>query len=199
MQMKLDSEFPFGLDAYLLNQEEITEMGLKIISQIESKDICDNSDALKNLFGKIDLECKGRHLWVLLGSKDSESWLPLQLASIWAEKKDVRYEIKSDFKRMIPFNSKTRVWSSKYHGKIMEVEVGRDVYYQKYAKLREKTKYLAVAILSNEKELKQPNNTKISKYQLKEIELAEELKPLIWNPSPAEKKYYKECKEKSNV
>lgn len=108
----------------------------------------------------------------------------------FCRKKDVRYEIKSDFKRMIPFNPETdvREWTSKFHGRIMEVEIGRDIYYQKYAKLREKSTFLAVAVLAKE-EYTNTDNGIITKYQKKEIDLAYELKPLIWNPSPQELKY----------
>lgn len=190
MECLIDSPFPFGLEECLLNEEGITSKGLKIIAQIQSESICDNSNELKKFFNIIDSECKDKRLWVLFGSDNNKRWLPLQLASVSAEKKDIRYEIKSDFKRMIPFNPKTdvRKWTSKFHGYIMNVEIGRDIYCQKYAKLREKTKILAVAILINE-QYADIDNSIITKYQKKEIDLANELKPLIWNPSPQEMKY----------
>lgn len=186
----IDTPFPFGLEKYLLNEKEIDRKGLQIIAQIQSESICDDSNELKEFFGTIDSKCKDKRLWVLLGSDDSKRWLPLQLASVYAEKKDVRYEIKCDFKRMIPFNPETdiREWTSKFHGKIMEVEIGRDIYCQKYAKLREKSTFLAVAVLAKEKYANTDNGI-ITKYQKKEIDLAYELKPLIWNPSPQEMKY----------
>lgn len=117
---------------------------MNIIAQIQTETITDNSEELKNFFKTIDSGCKDKHLWALFGSNDAEKWLPLQLASVYAEKKDVRYEIKSDFKKMIPFNQKTdvRAWASKFHDRIMEVEIGRDIQCQKYTKLREKSVYL---------------------------------------------------------
>lgn len=192
MKYLIDSPFPFGLDDYLLDEKGITGKGLKIIAQIQSETIFDNSSKLKEFFESIDSICKDKRLWALFGSEDSKSWLPLQVASVSAEKKDIRYEIKSDFKRMIPFNPNidVRKWTSEFHGGIMEVEIGRDIYCQKYGKLREKSKFLAVAILTKE-EYADTDNSIITKYQKKEIELAYELKPLIWNPSPQEKKYLK--------
>lgn len=188
----IDNLFPFGLERYLLNEKEIAKKGLQIIAQIQSETICYNSNELKEFFSTIDTKCKGKRLWVLFGSDDSKRWLPLQLASVSAEKKDIRYEIKSDFKRMIPFNPGTDIkeWTSKFHGRIMEVEVGRDIYCQKYAKLREKSIFLAVAVLAKE-EYANTDNGIVTKYQKKEIDLAYELKPLIWNPSPQEMKYLK--------
>lgn len=190
----IDNPFPFGLERYLLNEKGIANKGLQIIVQIRSETIYDNSNELTEFFNIIDSKCKDKRLWVLFGSDDSKRWLPLQLASVYAEKKDIRYEIKSDFKRMIPFNPETdvREWTSKFHGKIMEVEIGRDIYCQKYAKLREKFIFLAVAVLTKE-EYADTDNGIITKYQKKEIDLAYELKPLIWNPSPQEMKYLNSC------
>lgn len=190
MKYLIDNPFPFGLEKYLLNEKGIISKGLKIIAQIQSETICDNSNELKDFFDIIDSKCKDKRLWVLFGSDDSKRWLPLQLASVYGDEKDIRYEIKSDFKRMIPFNPETdvREWNSKFHSRIMEVEIGRDIYCQKYAKLREKSTFFAVAILAKE-EYADIENSIITKYQKKEIELAYELKPLIWNPSPQEKKY----------
>ncbi|MBR4022040.1 MAG: hypothetical protein IKI94_05505 [Ruminococcus sp.] len=186
----MDTIFPFGLENYLLDEEEINDKGLKIIAQIETETITDNSEKLKKFFNTINSKCEGKHLWALFGSNDAKKWLPLQLASVYAEEKDIRYEIKSDFKKMIPFNPKTdvRAWTSKFHDRIMEVEIGRDIQCQKYTKLREKSAYLAVAILTVE-EYTDTDNSIITKYQKKEIDLAYELKPLIWNPSPQEMKY----------
>ncbi len=94
---------------------------------------------------------------------------------------------------MIPFDPQIDVkeWKSYYYGAIMEVEIGRDTVCQKYAKLREKCPFFAIAILDKE-EYCEEDISIISKYQKKEIELAEKLEPLIWNPSPKEKKYIKE-------
>lgn len=191
----LDQEFPFGLENFLLQEPNLINQGLCIISKIETQYIFYNSNILKKLFNNINSSCKNRRLWVLLGSNDSTNWLPLQLASVFAENRDVRSEIKTDFKRMIPFNPETdvRKWTSEFHGPIMQVEIGRDIACQKYSKLREKFSYLAIAVLTKEE---YSNNTTefISKYQEKEIELAYKLKPLIWNPSPMEKRYIKEQK-----
>ena len=60
-----------------------------------------------------------------------------------------------------------------------------------YSKLREKCPHFAIAVLVKE-EYGNEDVDIISKYQKKEIELAYELKPLIWNPSPREKVYIKE-------
>lgn len=194
----LDKEFPFGLEKFLLDDKKIESQGLKIIGQIETKFIDYGSDKLKKFLNDIDSTCKNRRLWILFGKNNSANWLPLQLASVCAENKDIRSEIKTDFKRMIPFNSEkdVRAWTSEFHGVIMQVEIGRDVVCQKYSKLREKCSHLAIAILEKE-EYSNKDNEIISMYQKREIELAYELKPLIWNPSPIEKKYIKEKKNSS--
>lgn len=46
----MDTIFPFGLENYLLDEEEINDKGLKIIAQIETETITDNSEKLKNFF-----------------------------------------------------------------------------------------------------------------------------------------------------
>ena len=186
----LDKNFPFGLENNLLNEKEINDKGLKFIAQIKTDDIIDNSENLKEFFKKIKLSCQNKRLWALFGRDDAENWLPLQIGSVYAEQKDIISEIIPDFKRMIPFNPKTDVkeWKSEYHGNIMKVEIGRDTKCQIYAKLREKFKFLSVAILTNE-EFVSKDDSFITKYQIKEIELADKLKPLIWNASPIEKKY----------
>lgn len=48
----------------------------------------------------------------------------------------------------------------------------------------------SVSALTGE-EYADTDNSIITKYQKKEIDLAYELKPLIWNPSPQEMKYLK--------
>lgn len=87
MKYLIDKPFPFGLEKYLLNEEGINGKGLEIIAQIQSETICDNSNELKKFFDIIDSKCKDKRLWVLFGSDDSKSWLPLQLASVYAEKR----------------------------------------------------------------------------------------------------------------
>lgn len=193
MTYLLDREFPFGLENLLLCGKNIEEKGLQIIAQIDAKHIVHGSEELKKLFEIIESKCINKRMWVLLGSVDSKKWLPLQLASVSAEKSDIRREIKTDLKRMIPFDSDKdiRKWTSKFHGAIMDVEIGKDIVCQKYSKLREKCPHFAIAVLVKE-EYGNEDVDIISKYQKKEIELAYELKPLIWNPSPREKVYIKE-------
>ena len=139
MTYLLDREFPFGLENLLLCGKNIEEKGLQIIAQIDAKHIVHGSDELKKLFEIIESKCINKRMWVLLGSVDSKKWLPLQLASVSAEKSDIRREIKTDLKRMIPFDSDKdiRKWTSKFHGAIMDVEIGKDIVCQKYSKLRE--------------------------------------------------------------
>lgn len=60
MECLIDSPFPFGLEECLFNEEGITSEGLKIIAQIQSESICDNSNELKNFFNIIDSECKDK-------------------------------------------------------------------------------------------------------------------------------------------
>lgn len=189
----LDKKFPFGLNN-LLSLEDLEKLRLDIvIDNINSNIIFYKSEELKQLFKAIDEKCKGKHLWALLGKEsdkeennDAKIWLPLQLASVSSE--DVIKEIKADFKRMIPFDSikDTRTLSSYFHKNIMEVEIGKDSICQKYSKLKESIPFFAIAIY-NEDYAKE--DTYITKYQIKEIELAGMIKPLIWNASPMEKKY----------
>lgn len=192
MDCLIDISFPFGLEKNLLCENELENKGLRIIGKIKSENIVQDSVELKRLFKVIENECKNKRIWALLGSKDSNNWLPLQLASISAEKSDIRSEIKADLKRMTPFDKKTdkRVWKSEFYGAIMEVYVGQDIICQKYSKLREKCDYFSIAILIEE-EYNNEDVDIITKYQKMEIELAYKLKPLIWNPSPKEKRYIK--------
>lgn len=195
----IDKDFPFGLEEFLLCQKEIENRGLQIIVQIEAKHITQDSDELKALFEVIESKCKNKRLWVLFGSDDSKNWLPLQVASVFAEKSDIRSEIKKDFIRMTPYDPDKDVkeWRSKFYGAIMEVKIGQDVVCQKYSTLRKKCFNFAIAILEKEEYCNEDVEI-ISKYQKKEIELAYELKPLIWNPSPIEKKYIKYYIEKNS-
>lgn len=194
MEYLLDKDFPFGLEMKMISKEDIEANGLQIIDKIEGKEIIQDSKKLKSFFEIIESKCKNKRLWVMLAgeNEDSQNWLPLQIASIFAINSDVVKEIKRDFRRMIPFDEKNdkKGWNSKFYNNIIEVKNGLDIVCQKYSKLREKCPYFAVAIL---KEENYGNDTDeiISKYQKKEIELAYNFEPLIWNPSPIEKKYLK--------
>ena len=185
----LDKKFPFELSKNLLSLTDLEELRLDIVTDnINSNIIFSNSKELEKLFDDINEKCKDKHLWALLGkeNKDAKIWLPLQLASVSSE--DVIKEIKTDFKRMIQFdpNKDTKNLSSYFHKNIMEVEIGKDSICQKYSKLKESIPFFAIAIYNGDYTKK---DTYITKYQIKEIELAGLIKPLIWNASPMEKKY----------
>lgn len=195
----LDKEFPFGINN-LLSLNDLSGFCLDIvIDNIDSNIISYDSKELKELFKAINKKCEGKHLWALLGKKsneeendDAEIWLPLQLASV--SSKDVRKEIKADFKRMIPFdpNIDTKNLSSYFYKNIMEVEIGKDNICQKYSKLKERIPFFAIAIYNEDctkKGTYTEKGTYITEYQKKEIDLAKDIKPLIWNASPMEKKY----------
>lgn len=189
MEYLLDKQFPFGLDN-LFKEDELNDKGLSIIEKIKSEHIKRDSKELKELFKNIDSKCINKRLWILLGSSTKTDWLPLQLASISANDNDIRKEIKTDLRRMLPFDpiKDKKVWSSYFYKNVMEVEIGRDHICQKYSKLKEKCSYLAIAVLTKEEYDIEKHND-ISIYQIKEIELANDLKPLIWNPSPKEKQF----------
>ena len=191
-QYIVNKKFPFGLEKMMLSQEEIKSKSLIFIGTIKAKDIIQDSEELNRLFNVVESRCKNKRLWGLFGSDDSKKWLPLQLGSVSAENSDIRSEIKTDLKRMTPFdkNKDVRSWESIFHGAIMEVENGHDIVCQKYSKLREICSHFAIAILANE-DYEDDDHGIVTKYQKKEIDLAYELKPLIWNPSPKEKKYIK--------
>lgn len=191
----LKKKFPFELSDNLLSLNDLSRLCLEIvIDNIDSTKIFYGSKELKELFDDIDEKCKGKHLWALLGKEndDAKKWLPLQLASV--SSKDVIKEIKADFKRMIPFdpNIDTKNLSSYFYKNIMEVEIGKDNICQKYSKLKERIPLFAIAIYNEDctkKGTYTEKDTYITKYQIKEIDLAKEIKPLIWNASPMEKKY----------
>ena len=188
----LDKEFPFGLSNNLLSLNDLGKLCLDVvIDDIDSTEIFYGSKELKQLFIDIDEKCEGKHLWALLGkeNKDAKIWLPLQLASVSTE--DVIKEIKADFTRMILFdpNKDTKNLSSYFHKNIMKVEIGKDNICQKYSKLKERIPFFAIAIYNGNYTKK---GTYITEYQIKEIELAGEIKPLIWNASPMEKKHIKD-------
>lgn len=184
----LDKEFPFGLNN-LLSLNDLSGFCLDIvIDNIDSNIISYDSKELEQLFKDINEKCKDKHLWALLGkeNKDAKIWLPLQLASVSSE--DVIKEIKTDFTRMIQFdpNKDTMNLSSYFHKNIMEVEIGKDSICQKYSKLKESIPFFAIAIYNG---VYTEIDSDINEYQIKEIELARMIKPLIWNASPMEKKY----------
>lgn len=184
----LDKEFPFGLNN-LLSLNDLSGFCLDIvIDNIDSNIISYDSKELEQLFKDINEKCKDKHLWTLLGkeNKDAKIWLPLQLASVSSE--DVIEEIKTDFRRMIQFdpNKDTKNLSSYFHKNIMEVEIGKDSICQKYSKLKESIPFFAIAIYNG---VYTEIDSDINEYQIKEIELARMIKPLIWNASPMEKKY----------
>ncbi len=184
----LDKEFPFGLNN-LLSLNDLSGFCLDIvIDNIDSNIISYDSKGLEQLFKDINEKCKDKHLWALLGkeNKDAKIWLPLQLASVSSE--DVIEEIKTDFTRMIQFdpNKDTKNLSSYFHKNIMEVEIGKDSICQKYSKLKESIPFFAIAIYNG---VYTEIDSDINEYQIKEIELARMIKPLIWNASPMEKKY----------
>ena len=184
----LDKEFPFGLNN-LLSLNDLSGFCLDIvIDNIDSNIISYDSKGLEQLFKDINEKCKDKHLWALLGkeNKDAKIWLPLQLASVSSE--DVIEEIKTDFTRMIQFdpNKDTKNLSSYFHKNIMEVEIGKDSICQKYSKLKESIPFFEIAIYNG---VYTEIDSDINEYQIKEIELARMIKPLIWNASPMEKKY----------
>ena len=184
----LDKEFPFGRNN-LLSLNELSAFCIDIvIDNIDSNIISYDSKGLEQLFKDINEKCKDKHLWALLGkeNKDAKIWLPLQLASVSSE--DVIEEIKTDFTRMIQFdpNKDTKNLSSYFHKNIMEVEIGKDSICQKYSKLKESIPFFAIAIYNG---VYTEIDSDINEYQIKEIELARMIKPLIWNASPMEKKY----------
>lgn len=196
-QYIVNKKFPFGLEKMMLSQEQIKMKSLIFIGTIKAKDIVQDSEQLNKLVNEVEARCKNKRLWGLFGSDNLKEWLPLQLASVSAKNSDIRSEIKADLKRMTPFdnNKDVRSWKSIFYGPIMEVENGLDIVCQKYSKLREICSYFAIAILEKE-DYEDDYQGFITKYQKKEIDLAYELKPLIWNPSPKEKKYIQRKKLK---
>lgn len=187
MRTIVEQKFPFGLRQYLEN--DLEQIKLKIVQCIETVEINNTSPVLQVFFSGIEKTCKDKHLWVLLGSDDKKSWIPLQLAS--RNRYDVIGEIKTDFQCMIPFdkNVDKRTWKSYFHRDVMKIEYGKDAKCQKYGKIRELCKYLAVAILDDEESLVECEM--ISKYQKKECDLAKVMKPLLWNPAGKEFNYLK--------
>lgn len=187
MKLTVDSVFPYGLERY--NEAQIKDLGLKIIHIIDTSKIEYNTEELNNLFKDIDSKCNNSHVWALYGSIDKSNWIPLQVAS--RREKNVISEIKSDFLCMTSFNKERDLkdWNSYFYTSVMKVKYGFDAKCQKYQKMREMCKYLAVIILVDEEVLIEPNNIKISKYQKKECDIALKVKPLFWNPAGSEFTY----------
>lgn len=147
------------------------------------------------MFNEIDQKCKNSHVWALYGSIDNSNWIPLQVAS--KREKNVISEIKSDFLCMTSYDKERDLkdWNSYFYTSVMKVKYGFDVKCQKYQKMREMCKYLAVAILSDEESLAELDNEIISKYQKKECDIALKVKPLFWNPAGREFTYINSIKE----
>lgn len=162
---------------------------------IETLEIEYNMAALNMMFNEIDQKCKNSHVWALYGSIDNSNWIPLQVAS--KREKNVISEIKSDFLCMTSYDKERDLkdWNSYFYTSVMKVKYGFDVKCQKYQKMREMCKYLAVAILSDEESLAELDNEIISKYQKKECDIALKVKPLFWNPAGREFTYINSIKE----
>lgn len=193
--MKKNVEFIFPYGAEIYNEGQINRIGLEIIYIIETSEIEYNTAALNMMFNKIDQKCKNSHVWTLYGSIDNSNWIPLQVAS--KREKNVISEIKSDFLCMTSYDKERDLkdWNSYFYTSVMKVKYGFDVKCQKYQKMREMCKYLAVAILSDEESLAELDNEIISKYQKKECDIALKVKPLFWNPAGREFTYINSIKE----
>lgn len=191
MKLEVAPEFPYGLKLY--NTEQIKEIGLKILHVIETSEIEYGTDALSEFFKDIEDNCKDSHVWVLYGSNDNENWIPFQAASKSSE--SVISEIKTDFNCMTSYdeNKDLKNWNSYFYNSVMEIKYGFDARCQKYQKMKEMCKYIAVAILIDESALVEPKGGMISKYQKKECDIALEIKPLFWNPAGNEFTYIRRC------
>lgn len=186
----IEKKYPYGIKC--LSSKGIEDIGFEIVHSISSVGINRRQPEWNELEKKIDEKCIGKHIWILFGRKiPDEMWLPIQVASISAKGKDVRKEIKMDFCRMTPFDEKldSRVWKSYYHGAILHIEEGKDSVCQKYNALLEIFDEFAVVVMKEEGNICIEDAVVISGIQKKEIEVAKTLQPLIWNPSPYEKRY----------
>lgn len=78
--------------------------------------------------------------------------------------------IKGDFLCMTSYSEKKdlKQWSSYYYDSVLKIKYGFDAKCQKYQKMKEMCKYLAVAILTDEETLAEIKDKSISKYQKKE-------------------------------
>lgn len=75
MKEKVGSRYPYGVNQY--DEKAISEMGLEIIGDIECSKIEYDNEELKTLFKCIREKCGDRHVWVLYGSDDKKTWIPL--------------------------------------------------------------------------------------------------------------------------
>ena len=190
---KLDvtDKFPYGLTIY--DEKGIGKSGLKIIYTIETAKIEHDSAELNDLINNVKEKCKNRHVWVLYGSNERKGrWIPLQIASKTSG--DVVDEIKSDFLCMIPFDETRDLknWNSYFYKSVMKMRYYTSTRFQKYQKMKNMCKYLAIAILDDEGLLNAVEKVKsdtISEYQKRECDIALKIKPLFWNPAGKEFTY----------
>jgi len=189
MKIKVEKEYPYGITEFKPNQ--IKDFGLKVIAEIEASEIQADNQNMRKFFYTIKKKCSDKHIWILFGSNDKNSWIPLQAAS---KTKNVAEEIRNDFLCMIPYNrdNSTKSWDSHFYKSVMDIDYGRERKYQKYRKIRNMCKWLGIAIFENENKLEEVNdNSGISKYQKAECDIAFELKPMLWNPAGKEFTYLK--------
>ena len=182
MKIKVEKEYPYRITEFKPNQ--IKDFGLKVIAEIESSEIQYDNQNLNTFFYTIEKECKDKHIWILFGSKDKKSWIPLQAGS---KTKNVTEEIRNDFSCMFPYDEKKnkKSWNSCFYKSVMEIDYGLERKYQKYRQIKDMCKWLGIAIFVNESKLKDVNDgSGISKYQKAECDIAVKLKPLLWNPAP---------------
>lgn len=185
--------FPYGLKQY--NENDIDNIGIKIICTIRTTKIVYNSPELDECFATIKKECADKHIWVLYGSNDEKNWIPLQAAS--RSSGNVIDEIRTDFICMTPFDKMKdeKVWNSYFYKSVMKIQYGFDAKCQKYQKMKNMCNYLAIAVLKDEATLGEEDKEGseiISKYQKKECDIANDIKPLFWNPAWNELDYVKQ-------
>lgn len=188
MKKNVGKEFPYGLKQY--TEENMKSNGLCIIQTIESTKIHYDSPKLAEFIKNIKEKCSDKHVLVLFGSNDTINWIPLQAASKTSE--NVAGEIRTDFLRMTPFDEKKDIvkWNSYFYNSVMEIKNGFDDKCQKYQKMKSMCKYLAVAILDNEElQCTDCESYTLSKYQMKECDIALDIEPLFWNPFGKERTY----------
>ena len=179
----IDTEYPYGCDTYTIEQIK-SELHLVKLCEIYSSDIDREKDNYKKFTETIDSKAKGKHLWALFGSNNGKNWVPIQVASVYAQEKDVRREIKCDFERMQPPSKyDVREWKSYYHGSVIKVKEGLDVVCQKYQTISAMFQVFIVMVYDDEEKIHKTNGVNISKFQEQEIRIAKRLEPLIWNPA----------------
>lgn len=188
--MKIASKF---YEDKQLDKEQIKELGLEVIYEIPCKSIERTDQKYNKLVNIVEEKCINKHIWVLWGNINEKQWKAIQVASVINENNDVRREIKRDFNRMLEYDESVdlRAWKSYFYGEVLKVKEKCDVICQKYQSIKESFEKLMVTVYSDEDNLGECPNEIISKYQVCEIELAEKIKPIIWNPSPKEKQYLK--------